>query len=215
MKSIIKTKHDHNIKILIVGDSRVGKSSIIKKYVDDIFNHQCEGTIGVDFKTKYVNSGKYVIKVQIWDLSGQRRFDTLIKTFYRGSNFIILCFDVTNRLSFDNIARWLNSISTECENETPALILGLKIDLDSDRKVSYDEGLELAKKNSVEYKEVSSLIHSQQFIEETVFKKIVDDTVKYYIDNGYIQNNNNNYDTKKEEKNYINESIIDDCCVLL
>ena len=102
---------DFSFKILLLGDSSVGKTCFLKRYIDNTFQDAYLSTIGFDFKFKFVTleNGK-TVKVQLWDTAGQERFRTIAKSYYKGAHGIILIFDVTNRKTYDNIRKWLNQI---------------------------------------------------------------------------------------------------------
>ena len=94
--------YDYLIKCLVIGDSGIGKSSLMVRFTDDVFNNHYISTIGVDFKIKTMVLNKKTVKFQIWDTAGQDRFRTITSSYYRGSNAILICYDVTERETFQN-----------------------------------------------------------------------------------------------------------------
>jgi Ras-related protein Rab-1A len=148
----------YTFKIIIVGDSYTGKTTIFKKFYDEKdeknkISHR--PTIGVDFKTKELKIQEKNIKLHLWDTAGQERFRSIISSFYRGNDCVIFCYDITDTKSFDNIIQWL----CECEKfnsntKIVKILIGNKIDDVYNRKVSYEEGLKIANENNMEFFEV-------------------------------------------------------------
>ncbi|KAK8894705.1 Ras- protein Rab-27A [Tritrichomonas musculus] len=131
------------IRIITVGDSTVGKTAVIIKLVDGVSASSTIPTVGVDFKTKKMNIRGENITLQVWDTAGQERFRGLTTAYFRRAQGIALFFDVTNKDSFEHIQGWLESINNniDMDNPIPIVVLGNKIDLASERKVSQDEAL--------------------------------------------------------------------------
>ena len=100
-------EYDHLFKVLLVGSSGVGKSSLLVRYSDDIFSENFQPTIGVDFKIRTMELDQKKIKLQIWDTAGQCRFKTITQSYYKGAHGIIVAFDLTDRQSFLDIASWM------------------------------------------------------------------------------------------------------------
>ncbi|GAV05282.1 hypothetical protein RvY_15437 [Ramazzottius varieornatus] len=128
-----KKDYDHLFKLLIIGDSGVGKSSLLLRFSDGTFTGSYITTIGVDFKIRTVDIMGEKVKLQIWDTAGQERFRTITSTYYRGTHGVVVVYDVTNGESFANIKRWLEEIEHNCEDVSRVLV-GNKDD-DPDRKV--------------------------------------------------------------------------------
>uniref|UniRef100_A0A8D3BL79 Si:dkey-16l2.16 n=1 Tax=Scophthalmus maximus TaxID=52904 RepID=A0A8D3BL79_SCOMX len=108
--------YNHLFKLLIIGDSNVGKSSLLLRFADNSFSGSYITTIGVDFKIRTVDMEGERVKLQIWDTAGQERFRTITSTYYRNTHGVIIVYDVTNPESFVNVKRWLNEISQNCDN---------------------------------------------------------------------------------------------------
>ncbi|GJQ78157.1 hypothetical protein Trydic_g2489 [Trypoxylus dichotomus] len=132
--------YDHLFKLLIIGDSGVGKSSLLLRFADNTFSGSYITTIGVDFKIRTVNIDGQRIKLQIWDTAGQERFRTITSTYYRGTHGVIVVYDVTNGESFANVKRWLLEIEQNCDVVNKVLV-GNKNDC-PDRKVVLTEDAE-------------------------------------------------------------------------
>ena len=149
-------KKEHSFKILLLGDTSVGKTCFLKRYTDDTFQDAYLSTIGFDFKFKMVElkNGKKV-KVQLWDTAGQERFRTIAKSYYKGAHGIILVYDVTNQKSFDNIKNWVNQIKEEASSKVCIILIANKIDSD-ERVVSKENGEALAKNYELKIYEASA-----------------------------------------------------------
>lgn len=148
--------YEYLFKLLLIGNSGVGKSCILMRYADNSFTENFFNTIGVDFKIKTISLHDQVIKMQIWDTAGQDRFRTLTSSYYRGAHGIIIVYDVTNRDSFDNVRIWMQEIEKFASENVNKLLVGNKSDLEEQREVTYDEGVELAKKFDIPFLEVSA-----------------------------------------------------------
>ena len=166
-------------KILLLGDSEVGKSCFLMRYSENVFVENYITTIGLDYKLKYVklDSGK-TVKVQLWDTAGQERFRTIAKSYYKGAHGIILIYDVTNRKTFDNIRKWLNQIKDEVSNKISIILVANKIDCEDEiRTVTKEEGEELAKSAGLPIFEASAkdsinVNESFQFLIERIDENI-------------------------------------------
>lgn len=135
--AIMAREYDHLFKLLIIGDSGVGKSSLLIRFSDNTFSGSYITTIGVDFKIRTVVINGERVKLQIWDTAGQERFRTITNTYYRGTHGVIVVYDVTNGESFANVKRWLQEIESNCDVVNKVLV-GNKND-DPNRKVVITE----------------------------------------------------------------------------
>jgi Ras-related protein Rab-1A len=118
--------YEYLFKLLLIGNSGVGKSCILMRYADNSFTENFFNTIGVDFKIKTINLNDQVIKMQIWDTAGQDRFRTLTSSYYRGAHGIIIVYDVTNKDSFDNVRQWMQEIEKFASENVNKLLVGNK-----------------------------------------------------------------------------------------
>ncbi|XP_051522443.1 ras-related protein Rab-18-B-like isoform X2 [Myxocyprinus asiaticus] len=144
------------LKILIIGESGVGKSSLLLRFTADQFNPDIGATIGVDFKVKTLTVEGNKAKLAIWDTAGQERFRTLTPSYYRGAQGVILVYDVTRRETFAKLDHWLNELETYCtRNDLVKMLVGNKIDKE-DRELERDEGLKFARKHSMLFIEASA-----------------------------------------------------------
>ena len=147
--SVSVTRH----KIIFVGDAGVGKTTIISRIMDNPFSESYEPSIGVDFMSKNIKFHGQNIKLQMWDTAGQEKYKGLIPSYVRNSSVVFLVYDISSKLSFDNIPKWINFIKT-IENTT-LVLCGNKIDL-SNREVTKEEGTNLAQKEGITFFEVSA-----------------------------------------------------------
>ncbi|XP_067109086.1 ras-related protein Rab-18-B [Osmerus mordax] len=144
------------LKLLIIGESGVGKSSLLLRFTEDTFDPDQAATIGVDFKVKTIAVDGNRAKLAIWDTAGQERFRTLTPSYYRGAQGVILVYDVTKRDTFTRLENWLNELETYCtRNDLVKMLVGNKIDMDN-REVDRNEGLKFARKHSMLFIEASA-----------------------------------------------------------
>jgi Ras-related protein Rab-1A len=139
-----QNEYDHLIKIVIVGETSVGKTALLTRYIDDKYSESYMATIGVDFKIKHVEHRNKVIKLQVWDTAGQERFRTITVSYYRGSNAVIICFDLTNYESFLRVKYWMNEIKKYHPKPVNIVIalVGTKMDLAQETNTVAEEEIE-------------------------------------------------------------------------
>ena len=143
-------------KVLLLGNSNVGKSSLFLRFVDDIWNDTFVPTIGVDFKIKTFDIDEQRIKMQIWDTAGQERFKNIIASYYRGAHGILLIYDVTDKDSFKNLSNWLIEIEKNSSKNVLKVLIGNKTDLEEKRVISYNQAKEFADSYGLKYIETSA-----------------------------------------------------------
>jgi Ras-related protein Rab-1A len=148
--------YDFLIKCVVVGDSGTGKSCIMMRFADDIFNSSYISTIGVDFKINTIEIKNKTVKFQIWDTAGQDRFRTITSSYYRGSQCTIICYDITDRYTFDNVIKWLDEVKKYSTDNSLLVLCGTKIDLEEQRQVQYEEGQTFANTHGMKFIECSS-----------------------------------------------------------
>ncbi|KAG0266309.1 hypothetical protein BG011_002717 [Mortierella polycephala] len=166
------------LKLLLIGSSGTGKSSLLMRFVDGVFlaPDEISATIGVDFKVKVIDVDGKKYKLTIWDTAGQERFRTLTSSYYRGAQGVILVYDVSNRDSFNDLQTWFNELDTYCSSkEVVRMIVGNKVDKESSREVSKQEGQDLARKLQTLFVECSAKtkLGVQQAFDELV-QQIID-----------------------------------------
>ena len=152
----IEEDFDEKLKLMILGDSEVGKSSVLRKYCKNEFMSKYISTIGIDFQLKYINVNNKKIRLQVWDTAGQERYKVVAKNYFNTSDGFIVMYDITNRESFVNINNWMEQITTLGGNDVKYIIFGNKNDLSEKREVEIDEGKELAKKYKCKFFETSA-----------------------------------------------------------
>jgi len=150
------SEYDFLFKILLIGDSGVGKSALLARFADNTFSETSISTIGVDFKIRTVEIDGKIIKLRIWDTSNQERFRTITSSYYRGAHGILVVFDLTDESSFHNVQMWLSEIERYTNEDVVKLLIGNKSDLVSKRAVSCVEADTYAKKMGLELLETSS-----------------------------------------------------------
>ena len=153
-------EYDFIFKVLLLGNSDVGKSSILIRYVDESWNEAFVPTIGVDFKVKSMEVEQKKIKMQIWDTAGQERFSNVISSYFIGAHGLFLIYDITNRDSFKNLENWLIEIEKNASENVLKILVGNKNDLEQDREISYEEGKNFANRNGMEFIETSAKINT-------------------------------------------------------
>jgi Ras-related protein Rab-1A len=151
------TDFEYLFKVLLVGNSGVGKSCLLLRFSEGIFSENYISTIGVDFKIRKLDCDGTTIKLQIWDTAGQDRFRTITRSYYRGSNGIILVYDITNRESFNQLQYWIKEIDTHASPHVCRLLVGNKSDLNAKRAIMTEEGTAFARQFGIPFIETSAL----------------------------------------------------------
>jgi small GTP-binding protein len=182
-------------KVIIIGDTGVGKTSLLFRYVDNAVL-DVTVSIGVDYKTKMVNVDNTKIKLQLWDTSGQERYRTITKNYYKGAHAIVFVFDVTNPKSLENIQNWEKEATLHGRPGGLRLLIGNKTDLTSERKVEYDIGLAMAESFDMKYFETSAKTSLESI--ETAFSALASQ-LHEKKDNFYAQDNQSNMQSQNLE----------------
>ena len=185
-------------KILLLGDSTVGKTCFLLRYVDDSFLDLHMATIGLDYRLKtLILEEQKIVKVQLWDTAGQDKFRAITRNYYKGASGIILIFDVTNVKSYENIKKWINEIKEEISEKVAIVLIGNKIDNVQERKISKEQGDKLASEIGVKFFETSA--KTGEGINESVFflvKKIFENDPD--VKNKYQGRNLKMYNKKRK-----------------
>mmetsp|Transcript_8252 Transcript_8252/g.16304 ORF Transcript_8252/g.16304 Transcript_8252/m.16304 type:complete len:210 (-) Transcript_8252:183-812(-) len=143
-------------KLLLIGDSGVGKSSLLLRFSDNTYTDSFISTIGVDFKVKTIDVGGRTVKLQIWDSAGQERFRTITSSYYRGAHGIIIVYDVTSNESYANVRKWLQEVDRYGSDSVVKLIVGNKCDLEAERVIAESDARDFAEQLGVLYVETSA-----------------------------------------------------------
>ena len=201
-RSSIFMKYDFLFKIVVIGDSGVGKSCIMVRFTEDEFNESFISTIGIDFKVRTIEVNGTTIKLQIWDTAGQERFHTITSHYFRGAMGIMLVYDVCDISSFNNIKNWMRSIQKEEGFKGQIMILGNKCDREVDRRISKARGEVIANEYGVSFLETSAkgnINIDESFV--AISKEILDK----------IQNNKTEPETDTTTTD-VNKSLRQKCC---
>lgn len=148
--------YDYLFKLLLIGDSGVGKTCVLFRFSEDAYSSTFISTIGIDFKIRTIDLDGKRIKLQIWDTAGQERFRTITTAYYRGAMGIMLVYDITNEKSFDNIRNWIRNIEEHASSDVEKMIIGNKCDMNDRRKISKERGSALALEYNVKFMETSA-----------------------------------------------------------
>jgi Ras-related protein Rab-11A len=144
------------VKVVLVGDSGVGKSNLMARHVEDAFRAEALSTIGVEFMTKMSEVDGSNFKVQIWDTAGKERFRAITRSIYHGAKGALVVFDITNRESFDHVATWLEELKQQLPSPAPIFLVGNKCDLEHAREVKRETAEAFALEHNVCYLETSA-----------------------------------------------------------
>ena len=151
-----KEEFDVYVKILLLGDSGVGKTCLLKRYRDNNYKHNFISTVGIDYKVHYTNIDNKRVKCQIWHTAGQERFHVITRAYYKGSHGIVLVFDITEKSTFTNIEYWMKNISQHANTNVQIILVGNKSDLAKKRQVTVEEADAVAKRYNIQYFETSA-----------------------------------------------------------
>ena len=186
-------EYDIIYKVLLIGESGVGKTAMIQRYKNpELALHDFLPTIGIDFRLVDLKIDGLRVRVQLWDTVGQERYRTMTTNFFRGANGVLLLFDVTNRESFVLVANWVTSLKSKDIDKEEVFMIGNKIDLDDKRKISYKEGKRFACSYGFKYFETSAKTGEN-----------IDDVIQHLIHN--IKDANNPMEDGVESKDNRND----------
>ncbi|KAI3975358.1 hypothetical protein MKX01_022120 [Papaver californicum] len=163
-------KIDYVFKIVLIGDSAVGKSQILSRFARNEFSLDSKATIGVEFQTRTLVIQHKSVKAQIWDTAGQERYRAVTSAYYRGAVGAMLVYDITKRQSFDHIPRWLEELRGHADKNIVIILIGNKCDLESQRAVPTEDAKEFAQKEGLFFLETSALEGSNV---ETAFSTVL------------------------------------------
>lgn len=148
---------EYLFKIVVIGDSAVGKSNLLSRYARNEFDLYTKATVGVEFQTVCVEINGKEVKAQIWDTAGQERFRAVTSAYYRGALGALIVYDISRRTTFDSVSRWLEELNTHCDTAVARILVGNKCDLEDIRDVSVEEGKSVAESEGLFFIETSAL----------------------------------------------------------
>ena len=149
--------YDLLYKIIIVGDTCVGKSNILSRYIKNVFREDSKSTVGVELGNKLLKVKGTNTKLQIWDTAGQERYRSITSSYYKGSHGCFIVYDITNEQSFENVEKWFEQVQKEGSKDVSIILVGNKCDLENERKVPKEKGEEKAKLLNIPFFETSAL----------------------------------------------------------
>ncbi|CAM1312403.1 RAB37 (predicted) [Pycnogonum litorale] len=155
--SEFQSRYDYAFKVMLIGDSGVGKTCLLVRFRDGSFlSGTFISTVGIDFRNKVVNVDEAKVKLQIWDTAGQERFRSVTHAYYRDAHALLLLYDVTNKTSFDNTRAWLGEIHEYAQDDVVIMLLGNKCDMVPERQVKKEDGERLSREYNVAFMETSA-----------------------------------------------------------
>ena len=195
-------------KIIIIGDTGVGKSNILSRYLKDEFREDSKSTVGVELGTKFIKIKDMGAKLQIWDTAGQERYKSITSSYYKGSHGCFIVYDITNEKTFENVDNWFKQAQKEASKEVSIILVGNKCDLENERKISKEKGEEKAKTLNCPFFETSALSKIKiedifteminNIFEKTGGGKNDDDDIEIINDNDNAVNLNSQEQPKKK-----------------
>ena len=144
------------LKLIVVGNQGTGKSSILNRFVNERFDENYQATIGLDFHSKNITIHDQDVRLIIYDTAGQEKFRSLIPMYIREAQIILFIYDISDKDSFDSIPKWIQQVNDVINKEVVFVLIGNKLDLESNRKVTFEEGKKLAEKSNYVFQEVSA-----------------------------------------------------------
>ena len=197
-------EYDLLFKLILIGDSYVGKSNILLKYLKNQFNENSKTTVGVEFGTKNIIINNKRIKIQIWDTAGQERYRSITSAYYKGAKGALIVYDITRKNTFDNIDKWITDLKLNGDKNICIIILGNKSDLIDKREINKNDGIKKAEMYKTAFLETSALNGDNiskafdELIEQIVInnKNIFQDDNENEIDKGVNLNDEKNNNKK-------------------
>ena len=201
-----KESYDLLFKLILIGDSCVGKSNILLKYLKNEFDPNSRATVGVEFGTKNIIINNKKIKIQIWDTAGQERYRSITSAYYKGAKGALIVYDITRKCTFDNIDKWISDLKLNGDKNICIVILGNKSDLDDKREVSKGDGIKKSEMYKTAFLETSALNGDNigkafdEIIEQIIQnnKSFFEDNNKKEMDKGVNLNDSNKDNDKKK-----------------
>ena len=197
-------EYEMMVKIILIGDSSVGKTNIMSKYLKNQFNENSKATVGVEFGSKLFKINGHNIKAQIWDTAGQEKYKAITGAYYKGSKGAFVVYDITRKDSFDSVDKWINDLKSSSDQKLVVIIIGNKCDLEDKREILDEQGEEKAKSFGCAFLETSALSGNNvdkafEMMISEIFKKYGNDTSDD-MDIGTLKKGEDLNLAKKEEK---------------
>ena len=198
-------REDYKLKIVIVGDSGVGKTNLIRRFVTNEFKLNSKATVGVELSSKSYKINDKIFKIEMWDTAGQERYKSMTAAYYKGAKGALIVYDTTNAQSFENVDKWLTEIKEKSSKDIKLIIIGNKVDLKDSKAVSTDQALSRAKELGVPMMETSALDATN--VKEAFYDLLkemyleVSKTLEYVENQNLAKNNNGlQLDTNETKK---------------
>ena len=210
-KNVKEPQQEKTVSILTVGETQVGKTSLILRFIDRVFYYDTKTTIGVDFKVKRINLLNKNVLVKIWDSAGQERFKTVTRQYYKNAEGVMLIYDVTSQKSFSMIEEWFKSIIENKRKGAEVILIGNKKDM-VNRVISAEQGESLAKKFEIKYYETSAL--SGENVDQ-VFEELAENILKIKLNTEEEESISLYYNSERDGKKKNSEKDRDKkqpCC---
>ena len=204
-------QQEKTVSILTLGETQVGKTSLILRFIDRVFYYDTKTTIGVDFKVKRINLLNKNVLVKIWDSAGQERFKTVTRQYYKNAEGVMLIYDVTSQKSFSMIEEWFKSIIENKRKDAQVILIGNKKDM-VNRVISAEQGESLAKKFEIKYYETSAL--SGENVDQ-VFEELAENILKIKLNTEEEESISLSYNSERDGKKKNSEKDRDKkqpCC---
>ena len=202
-----KEPYDFLFKMILIGDSSVGKSNILLKYLKDQFDPNSRATVGVEFGTKNITLNNKKIKIQIWGTAGQERYRSITSAYYKGAKGAFIVYDITRKTTFENIDKWIADLKTNGDSNISIVLIGNKSDLEEKREVTKEEGLKKSQDCKTAFMETSALngdnVHKafDELIEQIYQNNsaLLEQENDVEIDKGVNLNEENNENNKEKK----------------
>lgn len=182
----MEDEYDMIFKLVIIGDSSVGKTGILSRYLSKEFIENSKATVGVEFGGKKLLIQDHRVKVQIWDTAGQERYRSITNAYYKGAKGALIVYDISNKVSFENVEKWMKEVQVMGESDMYFILIGNKADLDDKREVSIEQGEEKAKNLGIAFMETSAKTsHNVDNVFNQTCEHIVKNILSKKIDDGF------------------------------
>ena len=196
------SNYQYLFKIILIGTAGVGKSSILKRYIENKFDPNYKCTIGVDFLMKSLTIQDKIVKLQLWDTAGQEKYRSMVSSYFRGANVALIIFDITSHASFEEVPLWIQFFYNNGPEQKNIILIGNKKDLENEREVTQEEAETFAKTNDMIYYETSAKDGENI---QYIFNYTAEKLLEFYGSNG---SNNDNYTEMKKEITPMNSQQI-------